>query len=381
MPDILITELPDDALLHIFDIFIEGSHKRTNENYRFFFMANHNSEKRYRKMTMRCGQPAILLFRLVCRKFRGIANKRPIILDLLMNNGDTKFMKLKMQNYPYMPSLPVPYCLSSESYWLEQKSRDPTTLDPVLLANYWKQMVKVDFRLLGSEFSKLIKINPSNFAGHISELHVGSGYYSRAINLWKGTAQTFVESLGCKKLQIAALRIQASQNMTHLKSTKTPANVTELMKKIVLSCKKLVYVLESTYTGNGSDLRVQVPCSRRPPILTSGINGIQYNIRRSVYCDHWNFAGLPDETWEFKNHANIRSAKKLYLQYIFIENIEKFLAFFPLLRYVVLFKGCHLKPRSVGNQVKLALMTEWLVNAFKARHIFVERLDRCTCIS
>lgn len=379
--DMRITQLPEDALLHIFDIFLKSSNKRTNDNYRFFFMANHNSDLSYRKMTMRCGKPEVLLFRLVCRRFRGIANKRPIVCDLLLNNGDTKFIKRKMQNYPYMPSLPASYCLSSESYWREQKEKNPEILDPHLLANYWKQEVKIDFRLLGSEFSKLIKLNAHNLKNTISELHVGSGY-SRAINLWKDTAQTFIESLQCKSVHIGALRIQASDSMPLLRSTKTLASLPELMNLAVLSCKKLVYVLESTYMGDGSDLRVRVPRHKNVPILTSGINGIQYNNRRSVYCDNWKFAGLPDERWAPKNYANIRAAEKLFLQYIFIENIERFLEFFPLLRVVVLFKGCHLKPRTAGNRAKLSSMTEWLVNAFKARKIRVEHYeDRTVCVN
>lgn len=362
MEEVCLPDLPDVALDRIYDFVLAGIQVNSSDNYMWFLHCNQTVNPHLAKMASRPAQIGALGFRLVCRKLREVANRRAIPVDLLLNNCDSRFLMSRTLLYPFMTSHQTHLYkkLTSVEYWEDYRLNVNNNIPPPdWLASYWKPIPRVSFRLIASNFSLLTKVNPRAFVGRISEVHVGTSR-SRAIHVWAETGFDFVKRLGAERLCIGALRISASSGMRLLSSGKNAASLEEMKQSFHLTCMKLIYVMESSYAGNGSDLSVQMPCTTRGVILTSGINSIQYHNRRAFFRDDWNFDALPGPNVVEKGYANIRAIEELSMQYIFIESFDKLMEFFPRLKAVTLYKGCYLRRPNMTQAALSALLASKL---------------------
>ena len=364
--EIGLLDVPDVPLDRIFEYFLAATPKNTSDNYMWFLDCNQVLNPHYSKMVARVAQKSILIFRLVCRKFREIANRRAIPVDLLLNNCDARFISRKTILYPFMSSaLRLPYQkFASKEYWEDYRSNVNANVPPAdWLAGDWTQMPRVSLRLVASNFSLLTKVNPEAFAGRISEVHVGTTR-SRAIHVWAETGFEFLKRLGVQRLCVGALRISASVGMRLLSSGKNAASLDDMKAAFHLTCRKLIYVMESSYAGDGSDLSVQVPIATHGIIMTSGINSIQYHNRKYFFGKNWRFDALPGPGVSERGYFNIRTTEELALQYIFIDDFDKLMEFFPRLKRVTLYRGCYLRPALISRNLTHAMLANLLVDRF-----------------
>ncbi len=377
----ILTDLPDLPLQMIYDKVVAGSHTKTHANYRWFFNCNKILNPSLAKMTLKCGNIAPLLFRLVCRRFREIANNRPITIDLLLNNCDARFMRSKLAGMSYPFDRRSKEFLD-ESYWDDIRQHAGPALPPSgELVRYWKQEVKLTYRLIASNFSTLVKVNPGNCAGKIGNVLVGgSGTHPRAIHVWRETGYNFLKDLKVPNLHIGALRLAASDEMRLLSSTKNAASLAEMKESFRVTCDKLIYVVESSYRGNGSDFHVHVPDHPCGVILTSGINGIQFHNRRTLFREDWDFSNLPSPDATEKGYTNIRATEELAMQYVFVQSFQKLMQFFPRLKRVTLWKGCYLRELTTSVRATQTELSIRLCSAFLANNIVVEMRDETSFV-
>ena len=377
----IITDLPDLPLQMIYDKVITDSHTRSHRNYRWFFDCNKTLNPSLAKMTMKCGNIAPLLFRMVCRRFREIANNRPIVVDLLLNNCDARFMRTKLAGM-ICASGKLPGKFLDESYWDDIREHvDPGLSRSCELVHYWKQEIKLTYRLFAANFSTLVKVNPKSYAGKIDKVLVGgSGAHPRAIHVWKETGYNFVKEMKARALHVVALRLSASDGMRLLSSVKNAASLAEMKESFSIGCDKLIYVVESSYRGNGSDFHVHVPRHPFGVILTSGINGVQFHNRRTLFRKEWDFSRLPSPDSTERGYTNIRATEELAMQYVFVQDFEKLMEFFPRLKKVTLWKGCYLRELSTPVRATQTELRIRLCSAFLARNVVVEMRDETSFV-